>query len=318
VEKSIGKSPRIFYGENTYFECVNVAHHVSEATPIEEAKEEDWKEVDLILSQFNPVLRKVDYQITSYRAEKVAEILHKALRGRNGKPLTLALDCTLDFIDSPRVAGLLTEFQEEIKKGALNIICYRSGLKFDLFGMDNYCGAPFYMIHAEDPAWAAFDALLKDPALLADQLSLNWFCLAYQSAAPQLEQYRKQVFDNTRVFLSKVPPRLFNKNSPYRIVPVEEGADPAFVDIRISGPLHHLRGSALLAGWLTIKCMEGGHPIFYRPSLGLYHPNLTMIFTEELTTMRLTLGLDPAQIDLLVDCFEAVDTLNDSIYLTQK
>jgi hypothetical protein len=64
--------------------------------------------------------------------------------------------------------------------------------------------------------------------------------------------------------------------------------------------------------------MEGGHPIFYRPSLGLYHPNLTMIFSEKRTTIRLTLGLDPAQIDLLVDCFKMVDTLNDSPYLVQK
>ena len=76
----------------------------------------------------------------------------------------------------------------------------------------------------------------------------------------------------------------------------------------------------LIAGYLSIKCMEGGHPIFYRPSLGLYHSNLTVISCEERTTIRLTLGLDPAQIDLLADCFKMVDTLNDSLYLasTQK
>jgi hypothetical protein len=216
------------------------------------------------------------------------------------------------------VGRLLTEFQDEIIKGSLNIVCYRSGLKFDLFGMDNYCGAPFYMMHAQTPAWAAFDALLTDPILQTDHLSLNWFCLAYQSAAPQLELYRKQIFDNTRSFLSKVPSRLLNPNSPYRIVPVEEGADPAFIDIKVSGPLHQIRGSMLIGGCLSIKCMEGGHPIFYRPSLGLYHPNLTMIFCEERTTIRLTLGLDPAQIDVLVDCFKMVDTLNDSLYLVQK
>jgi hypothetical protein len=74
----------------------------------------------------------------------------------------------------------------------------------------------------------------------------------------------------------------------------------------------------LIGGCLSLKCMEGGHPIFYRPSLGLYHPNLTMIFCEERTTIRLTLGLDPAQIDLLVDCLNMVDTLNDSLYLAKK
>ena len=315
VERTLGKAPHVLYGENTYYECIKAAHLISEASSIEEASEEDWKEVDLILAQFNPVLKRVDYPVTEYKTERIADVVHKAITAREGKPLTLALDCTLDYIDSPKVGRLLTQFQEEIRQGSLNIVCYRSGLKFDLFGMDNYCGAPFYMIHAESSAWAAFDALLNDPVLQTDLLSVNWFCLAYQSAAPQLELYCKQVFDNTRSFLSKIPSRLLNQNSSYRIIPVEEGADPSFIDIKISGPLHQIRGPMLVGGYLSIKCMEGGHPIFYRPSLGLYHPNFTMIFCEERTTIRLTLGLDPAQIDLLVDCFKMVDTLNDSLYL---
>ena len=312
VEKSLGKVPKVFYGENTYFECINAAHLVSNAMPIEEAQQEDWKHVDLILAQFNPVLKKVDIPITVYQTEKIANVLHKTFNARRDKPLTLALDCTLDFIDSSRVSRLLKEFEEEIRTGILNIICYRSGLKFDLFGMDNYCGAPFYMIHSQDQKWNSFDLLMSDPALQSDHLSLNWFCLAYQNAASYLEQYRKQVFDNTRALLSKIPSRLMNDNSRYRIIPVKEDADPAFIDIKISGPFHQLRGSALIGGCLSIKCMEGGQPIFYRPSLGLYHPNFTMIFSEERTTIRLTLGLDPAQIDVLADCLYMVDSLNDS------
>ena len=315
VERTLGQPPHVLYGENTYYECIKAAHLISKAASIEEAREENWKEVDLILAQFNPVLKRVEYPVSEYKTERVADFLQKALKAREGKPLTLALDCTLDFIDSPKVGRLLAQFQDEIMNGSLNIVCYRSGLKFDLFGMDNYCGAPFYMIHAQNPAWAAFDALLTDPVLQTDRLSLNWFCLAYQNAAPQLELYCKQIFDNTRSFLTKIPPRLLNQNSPYRIVAVEEGVDSAFIDIKVSGPLHQMRGSMLVGGCLSIKCMEGGHPIFYRPSLGLYHPNLTMIFCEERTTIRLTLGLDPAQVDVLVDCFKMVDTLNDSLYL---
>jgi len=312
VEKTVGKTPRVLLGENTYYECINAAKRASHAVTIEEASEEDWKEADLILAQFNPVLKRVDLKPTQYRVEKIAEALHKSLQGRKEKLLTLALDCTLDFIDSPRIGSLLAEFQEEIATGALNIVCYRSGLKFDLFGMDNYSGAPFYMMHNQDAKWDCFDALLTDPVLQADRLSFNWFCLAYQSAAPQLELYRKQIFQNTRTLLSKVPPRLFNFNAAYRIVPVEQGADPAFIDIKISGPLHSVKGSALVGGSLYLNCMEAGHPIFYRPSLGFYHPNFTMIFSEECSTIRLTLGLDPAQIDVLAGCFEAIDALNGS------
>ena len=230
----------------------------------------------------------------------------------------MALDCTLDFIDSSRVSSLLNEFQDEIAKGILNVICYRSGIKFDLFGMDNYCGAPFYMIHSQTPTWAGFEALLTDPALQTDRLSFNWFCVAYQNAAPQLELYRKHIFDNTRAFLNKIPERLFSHQANYRIVPVKEGADPAFVDIKISGPLHQMKGPALIAGCLSLKCMEGGQPIFYRPSLGLYHANFTMLFSEECTTMRLTLGLDPAQVDVLVDCFQKIDSLNGQLLSFSK
>ena len=271
------------------------------------------KQVDLILAQFNPVLRRIDFEITEYRVEKVVETLHKVLSFDREKPLTLALDCTLDFIDSPRVSHLLNEFQKEIKMGSLNIICYRSGLKFDLFGMDNYCGAPFFMIHNQETKWAHFDLILNDPGLQTDRLSLNWFCLAYKCAADQLELYRKQIFDNTRALLNKVPQRLLHdQSSNYRIIPVEEGADLAFLDIKIFGPLHAIRGGLLAGGSLYLKCMEGGHPIFYRPSLGLYHPNFSMIFCDNFTTIRLTLGLDPAQIDVLAKTFELIDSLNGS------
>jgi hypothetical protein len=143
VQRTLGKTPHVLYGENTYYECIKAADFISKASSIEKASEEDWKEVDLILAQFNPVLKRVEYPVTEYRTERIADVLQKAITAREGKPLTLALDCTIDFIDSPKVGHLLTQFQEEILKGSLNIVCYRSGLKFDLFGMDNYCGAPF-------------------------------------------------------------------------------------------------------------------------------------------------------------------------------
>jgi hypothetical protein len=310
VERSIGAKPHILYGANTYFECINTAHMVAEAAPIEEATEEQWSQVDLILAQFNPVLKRIDLPPSEYKLEPIAATLEKALKARNGKPLTVAIDATIDYINSPRIMELLDRFQEEIEKGYLNVICYRSGLKFDLFGMDNYCGAPLYMIHNQESKWDIFDSTLQEAPLVTDRLSLNWFCLAYQSAAPELDLYRKQIFDNTRALLKRVPTRLLDGKAPYHIVPIHEEADAAFLDIKISGPLHRLRGPALAGGSLYLTCMEGGHPIFYRPSLGFYHPNFTMLFSKEKTTIRLTLGLDPAQVDLLADCFEKIDRLN--------
>ncbi|MCB1080594.1 MAG: hypothetical protein KDK69_02120, partial [Chlamydiia bacterium] len=279
---------------------------------VEEATKEDWGQVDLILAQFNPALKRIDLLPTEYREENVMQFLQKSFKNRNKKPLILALDCTFDYIDSPRVGQLLEAFQSEIEKGDLNIICYRSGLKFDLFGMDNYSGAPLYMIHNRDPHWAPFEILRNDPALKADSLSLNWFCLAYKNAAPTLELYRKQIFDNTRALLERLSPRLYDKNSPYRVIPFRSGTDPTFIDIKVSGPLHKVRGSALAGGLLYLRGMEQGHPIFYRRSVGFYHSNFSMLFCHENATIRLTVGLDTAEVDLLAKTFEILDTLNGS------
>ncbi len=318
VEKSIGKLPTVLYGENAYFENIYAAEMVSHAVSFGEATETDWKEVDLILAQFNPALRRVDFKITEYHVERVSELLHKSLNVRQGKPLTIAIDCTFDFIDSPRVSELLEEFEEEIESGILNVISYRSGLKFDLFGMDNYCGAPFSMIHSPDAKWASFDALLTEPILQTDRLSINWFCLAYQNAVPELESYRKQVFDNTRALLDKVPRRLLRNDVNYRIIPMEQGADLAFIDFKIFGPCHQLRASLLIGGGLILDCMAKNHPIFIRASVGFYHPNFTIIYGEECSTIRLTLGLDPAEVDILADCFARIDELNGSSWQTSK
>ncbi|OGN63807.1 MAG: hypothetical protein A3E80_06820 [Chlamydiae bacterium RIFCSPHIGHO2_12_FULL_49_9] len=310
AEKSFGHPLRILYGENAYFECIETASQIGKAISLEEASLEDLKEADLLLAQFNPALKRTYLDATEYRVEKVGEVLRSLFSVRGKKALILALDCTFDFIDSPRVGELLTEFSNEIQEGLLNVVCYRSGLKFDLFGMDNYAGAPFYMIHSQDAKWSPFNLLLRDPVLMADRLSLNWFCIAYKTVAQELDLYRKQIFDNTRALLESVPKRLFEKSSKYRIVPVEEDADPTFIDIKISGPAHNIRGAAIVGGCLYTKCMQEGHPIFNRRSVGFYHPNFSIIFGPQNATIRLTLGLDPDQVSVLRRCFDLIDQLN--------
>jgi hypothetical protein len=316
VEKFIGRKPHILHGENTYFECLYASEVFGKPIFTLEATEQDFKEADLILAQFNPAIKRVhitseDFHRAEYHVEKIGDVLQKALSLRDGKPLTIAIDCTFDYSDSSRVNALLQEFQKEIQSGALNIICYRSGIKYDLFGMDNYCGAPFYMIHNEDPGWAHFDSLLTDPTLQTDRLSLNWFCLAFQQAAPFLEAYRKQIFDNTHAVLERMPQTLTStENRKYRVIPMESDTDPTFIDIKIFGPMHELRGSVLVGGILTIKSLQAGLPLLFRPGIGFFHPNISVIMGEVCTTVRLSLGLDPAQIDVFVTCLKYIDVLN--------
>ncbi|MFS8563673.1 MAG: hypothetical protein LVR00_04875 [Rhabdochlamydiaceae bacterium] len=318
LQNTLGRPPHVLYGNNIYFECGMIIERISKAVPILQATEQDWKDVDLILAQFNPTVKRIsfkvtEYQATEYHTEKISDFLHKALEGREGRPLSIAIDGTLDFSNSIRIGSLLAEFEKEIERGDLNVICYRSGLKFDLFGMDNYCGAPFYMIHNSDEKWTHFDSLIHDPVLATDQLSLNWFCLAYQNAASYLEEYRKQIFSNTRTILNRTPTQLFHPNNPrYRVIPISPNADPSFIDIKIFEPLHALRGGLLVASLLTLKCMQAGYPLLYRPGIAFYHPNLAVLYGDTSTTVRLTVGLDPAQIDVILECLERLNTLNGS------
>jgi hypothetical protein len=305
----LGRTPHILYGENTYFECQDVVKFSAKASPIRNASEETLRDVDLIIAQFNPVLKRDDLSLSEYKVEKIEQALHSILPARGGRPLILALDTTLDTINSVRLSKLLREFQDEIEQGLLTVVSYRSGIKFDLFGMDNYCGAPFFMIHSNNPKWTPFKNLLSDPVLVTDKLSINWFCLAYKTAAPQLDDYRKQIFANTRALLAKIPPKLIGNSGTYRILPFEADADPSFIEIKVVGPLHTFRSAALVGGCLTTTCMKTGRPIFNRPSFGFTHPNFTIVFGETNSSLRLTLGLDPADIDTLAPCFETLSSL---------
>ena len=65
--------------------------------------------------------------------------------------------------------------------------------------------------------------------------------------------------------------------------------------------------------FLTIKCMEAGHPLLYRPGIGFYHPNLAVLFGKECTTVRLTVGLDPSQVDTIVRCMDKINACNGSL-----
>lgn len=307
VEKTVGHFPHILYGDNSYFECIEAAETLGFAKPMEEASEQEIQEADLLLVQFNPVLKRGERSIDEYRIEKISETLRKCLDVRQGKPLTVALDSTIDFIHSSREYELLSAFAEEIEKGTLNIISYRSGSKLDLFGMDNYCGGALYMIHNRDSYWEAFSTLLTDPLLQTDLLSLNWFCLAYRYAAVQLDLYRKQIFDNTRVLFTKLSEEILcNSSYPYRVVPFANDADPAYLEIRVAGPFHRIKAQMLVGVSLMVNCLAEKEPIFTRPAFGFYHPNFTIIFGKKSSRVRLTLGLDPQQIEVLAKALNSL------------
>lgn len=308
AENMARKKLTVLYGENAYFECSKIAELDAFCLSVNNASIQDWKDVDLLLAQFNPNLRCLTTK--KYEQEKIEDMLFQAFAVRGKKPLTLALDCTVDYINSKKVGFILKRFKKEIEDGRLNVICYRSGLKFDLFGMDNYCGAPLCMIHSKHSHWSFFDLLLKEEALLTDRLSLNWFCLAYKHTGRELDLFRSAIFANTRTLMDQIPDTLFDKSSPYQVIKTDKESDLTFIDIKTSGFCHALRGAVIAGGLLYLKCMENKIPIFYRTGFGFYHSNFSMLFFPEMTTIRLTLGLDFTEIDMFVKIFQTLDIFN--------
>src|SRR5688500_20208753 len=103
--------------------------------------------------------------------------------------------------------------------------------------MDNYYGAPFYMINNGDKHWKEFNTLLKSSAYKTDPLSMQWFCLANKYAFKAMEDYRKAVFNNAEKILASVPEELKpGNNSKIRVSLVAKGKDAmdaAFIDIKL-------------------------------------------------------------------------------------
>lgn len=307
VQTSSQKDPLVLMGENSYFECVHVFKEFAKAKLTSEADDRDYRDVDLLLLQFNPVWKPQGVQ--AYELEDVYASIDRALAIRNN-PLTIALDFTLDTLNSFRNKKLLETYRHEIENGRINMIFFRSGLKFDLFGMDNYCGAPFFMINNGSPFWSAFEQLFVDPVLQTDRLSYDWFCLSFQNASEELREYQIQILKNTREILDQIPESLFHTQAKYRVIPVARAADPSFIDIHVSGPFHRERGAALIGGLLYLRSMESGHPIFYRRSLGFYHPNFGFLANDQSSTIRLTVGLDPKEVDVFVKALSEINECN--------
>ena len=92
---------------------------------------------------------------------------------------------------------------------------------------------------------------------------------------------------------------------------MEGGTEPVFVDIKISSPFHMLKAAILVGGSLYLQLWEQKYPIFYKRSFGYYHANFGMLFGDNSSTIRLTLGLDPSQVDVFVGCLEKIDALNE-------
>lgn len=266
----------------------------------------DIKEINLYSGQFNPNV-EIESHHTQYQVRDIENDIREIfLKKPDTKHLTVAIDCTTDYYNSPRVKHLLEVFEEEIIQGQINFVFFRSGQKFDMLGMDNYYGAPFYMVNNNAPHWDSFTTLTEEKALKTDSLSLQWFCLANRYASDQLDAYRKLIFQNAKTILNHIPkslkPNKKNLNKGIRISDVDSEMDPSFIDIKVIGKHHKLNGYNLV-GLFYKTLMQEGIKVHSKASFGFYHANINLIMVnaeEGSSTLRINPGLNPEENNAII------------------
>jgi hypothetical protein len=124
--------------------------------------------IDLYVGEFNQNLN-IDPKHNEYHGGDIQGEIESLLQAKSQTQyLTVAIDCTIDYVASDKVSSLLNRFSKEIEEGKLNFVFLRSGQKFDMLGMDNYYGAPFYIINNGDKQWKSFDVLTSHDAYQTD------------------------------------------------------------------------------------------------------------------------------------------------------
>ena len=256
----------------------------------------DINKIDLYACQFNPNV-SVEKNKFDYTARDIVSDIRQILEKKGAtEHLTVALDSTIDYINSEKNYQLFKAFEKEIKEGRLNFIVFGSGQKFEMLGMDNYFGAPFYIINNGAASWNNFNRLLKSNAYKTDTLSFQWFCLAHKICPDLLDEFRRQIFENARHILDNVPKSLQpgHTHKAVRINTVSDrNMEVSFIDIKTTGPFQKLIALDIERRFFKF-CVENKIATHSKPSLGFYYPNYCYIgYSNEAMSIRINPGLDP-------------------------
>lgn len=233
------------------------------------------------------------------------------------KHLTVAIDATIDHVNSSKMKDLFKHFEADILEGKLNFIIFRSGQKFDMLGMDNYYGAPFYLVNNGGSQWNAYHRMINNPLLNTDLLSLQWFCLANKYTPEGLDNYKAALFQNTKAILESMPAELVpNGSHPIKVCGVSPTADTCLIDIKCKGPKDEKKRreiEELFFQRLVAKNIRTHH----RAGYGYFNVNINSytygLDTNYLSTIRINPGINLSEnqtiIDFLKEVLEPVQNL---------
>lgn len=289
AEQATSSNKRV-YGNQSYFENIPL---MGEKNRMDQVKAEVRQEtISLYATDFN---HNIDTRRETHHYEPedvigaVKQILEKNPADAR---LTVAIDCTIDYIQSKKAKDLLKAYVKQIKDGKLNFIFYRSGQKFDMLGLDSYYGAPYYMVNNGSTYWEHYQKTLSQSSFQTDPLSLQWFCLSNKYGGEYLDVYRKIIFENNREILKEIPSILLRENKPIAISvsTAAPGMDTSFIDIKVLA-----KKSGAIVNEIEKLYYEmfgkAGKKAHSRGSFGFYHPNLNIIPGEGVRNVRVNLGI---------------------------
>jgi hypothetical protein len=297
-----------------YFE---ESRFIKECT-MQRVREDSSAKVDLYVGEFN---HNIQHSATwdSYSAGTVmADVEELLATGKAVDHMTIAIDCTIDYGNSARVKMLLEHFSEQIKSGQLNFVFFRSGQKFDMLGMDNYYGAPFWMVNNGDSKlWGEFDRLINKKTYQTDPLTNQWLALIQTHAPGAVDAYKHQYFTQSRAILDQVPPEIkpHGKYSEVvRVSAVEPEVDTTFIDIKVFPD--NIVSSYDLQQLFVQKALEAGVRVHNRGSFGFYHPNWGVLPTPKegrFESIRINPGLDPKDNEFIIKFLQEIPSMVEKI-----
>ncbi len=266
------------------------------------------EKVDLFVTEFYHNI-DIDKDHTRYQRENVVEDIKRIFREKpKTDSLTVAIDGTIDYLYSEDIKDLFASLKDEIQAGKLNIIVYRSGQKFDMFGMDNYYGGNYYLVNNGDQKWDRFNSFLSEEQFQTDDLSKQFFAWNFAAGSELVDGYKRLIFDMTQSILSFVPETLKPEGNPYvSVAQFDPDVLTSFIDIKVSPELpSHVQTD--LTSWIYSRFVElflDQHRGVYgrRGSFGFTQANITPIEPK----IRITPGIDAGERPLYLQFFKELE-----------
>lgn len=251
------------------------------------------KKINFYLTEFYHNCQNVTFSniFIHYSKVDVASDIEEIFRQKpETEHLTVLVDATIDFTNSSENQKLLEKFQKEILEGRIQFMFFRSGIKLEMFGMDNHYGSPFIVINNGSSYWKQLNAPLFRKDFQTDSLSMQWFCLVYKYAFKELEWYKRKMFINTQDLIKRIPEEYYSNE---KINSATFGVDVLTTFIHIKTKL----GREPIVDTFKRKFDERDVKCYKdRSSFGFIHPNITIF---GITNVRINPGLNPKDNEII-------------------